>query len=685
MISAFRLLLLLLLTPAWARAQAPAFEPDERAYYGIINRGSGRCLDIAGASPAAGANAVQWEFTHAPSQQWHFVRIRAGADYYRLEARHSKLCLTVDKNGARVTLTQRPFSGSEQQQWRLVPVGGAGNASGSFQLENRSEARVASLSTVDKFNGTPVVADRAGGRASQQWRLFRLRLNLRPGGPAFEAPQPLAALNTTGNELAPVLAPDGQALYFARTKFAGNTEGSTDSGDAWLSQSADQGRTWQPPTRLDALNTPQNNALLSLSGPAGGTALVRGTYERDGTFRDEGLSRLPRAALAGPGASPRTVRPTPVAVQNFYSATPATGFFMSADEKILLLSLERADAQGSNDLYLSRPDGGGGYSEPLSLGDVVNSPGFEFAPWLAPDGRTLYFASYGHLGYGSADIFVSERLDDSWTRWTEPQNLGQPLNGPGFDAYLSLTPDGETAYFAAGPTPTADYNLYRARRAAPVDSATANPPLVVSEANRAMLSGLVLNEKTRQPIAGAEVKASLLPNAQNVQFNATGTTDARGSYQLSLLAGRYAVAASSGGLLAVRDTLLITASVRRDLLLRPAAVGVTVDLPSIIFAQGKAGLLAASYAELNRLAAALQDNPATEVRLEGHTDNVGPADKNQALSEQRVREVKRYLVSRGVAESRISTVGFGGTRPRYANNREETRRLNRRVEMVIVK
>ena len=108
-------------------------------------------------------------------------------------------------------------------------------------------------------------------------------------------------------------------------------------------------------------------------------------------------------------------------------------------------------------------------------------------------------------------------------------------------------------------------------------------------------------------------------------------------------------------------------------------------MPSIIFAQGKAGLLAPSYAELNRLAIALQASPATEVRLEGHTDNVGPADKNQQLSEDRVAEVKRYLVGRGVAESRITTVGFGGSKPKYGNDREETRRLNRRVELVIVK
>jgi outer membrane protein OmpA-like peptidoglycan-associated protein len=81
----------------------------------------------------------------------------------------------------------------------------------------------------------------------------------------------------------------------------------------------------------------------------------------------------------------------------------------------------------------------------------------------------------------------------------------------------------------------------------------------------------------------------------------------------------------------------------------------------------------------------LKENPQLEIRLEGHTDNVGPADKNQVLSEQRVAEVKRYLVSRGVAEGRITTVGFGGAKPKFDNNREETRKLNRRVELVITK
>ncbi|GAA4346407.1 hypothetical protein GCM10023185_00800 [Hymenobacter saemangeumensis] len=675
-----RLLLFLLLLPGYSWAQYSTFVPDERTYYGLIDRGSGRCLDVTGASTTAGAATVQWEFTHAPSQQWRFVPVRTGSEYYRIESRHSKLCLTVDKPGENMPLVQRAFQGSESQQWKLVPAGPAG----SFQLENKADGRCAGLAATDKFNGTAVVAQKPAGRSVQQWRLFGLRLNVAPGPSGFGPPAPLSgAVNSPGHELAPVLAPDGKTLYFTRTKFAGNTEGNTDTGDCWMSTSADGGQTWAAPQRLDAVNTPQDNGVVGLVGDKAQTLLVRGSYERDGSFRDEGLSRVVRAA-AVPGSTPKAAQPQALRIANYYTATPGAGFFMSADEKVLILSLERGDSQGAKDLYYSRPDGAGGWTEPASMGGVLNSPGWDFAPWLAPDGKTLYFASYGHMGYGSADIFMSQRLDEGWTKWSEPLNLGPGINGPGFNAYFSLLPDGKTAFFSSAPTATGTADLWRAAYAPVPDSAKADQPLAVTEA-RAFLSGRVLDARTKQPVVGAEVKAILLPNAQGVQFNATGRADNSGFYQLSLLAGRYRLSASGGGLLTTSDTLLITGSPRRDLLLLPAAVGEKVDLPSIIFAQGKAGLLPSSYVELNRLAMALQTAPNIEVRLEGHTDNVGPADKNQQLSEDRVAEVKRYLVSRGVDEKRITTVGFGGSRPRYSNEREETRKLNRRVELVIVK
>ncbi|GAA4004490.1 hypothetical protein GCM10022408_15370 [Hymenobacter fastidiosus] len=657
------------------QAQQANFQPDEKAWYGVVARASGRSLDIAGSSVEAGPPAVQWEFTHAPSQQWRFVRAAAGSEYYRLEAKHSGKCLTVEKPDENAVITQRPWTGSFYQQWKLVPAGPAG----SFQLVNRGNEKCASVAASDKFNGTPIVAQRPMNRATQQWRLFKLHLNLDARQADFGPGEPLTAVNTPGNELQPVLAPDGKTLYLARTRFAGNTEGNTDSGDIWVSQSADNGLTWGPAQRLDALNTQQNNGVMAVLGAQGSHLLVRGGYDRNGSFRDDGVSKVPRAG----GAKSKSGRPVALDIVNYYSAAAATTFFQTADEKILLLSLERGDSFGGNDLYVSMPNDDGSWTDPRSLGGVLNSPGFEFAPWLAPDGKTLYFSSYGHAGYGSSDIFVSTRLDDTWTSWSEPRNLGPTLNTAGFDAYFMLSPDGKQAYYAASRTPNGPADLFRATASGVALPDTVPPPPVVPNvAQRALLTGVVLDAKTRLPVV-SEVKAIRLGN--DIAFNATSRTDATGRFQFTLPQGPYRLAAVSKGYLTATDTVRMVGSLTRELLLIPATVGASLDLPTLIFAQGKSSLLPASYAELNRLARTLTDNPAVNIRLEGHTDNQGKAELNQQLSEDRVAEVRRYLVVRGISEARITTIGFGGTRPRASNAKEETRKLNRRVEFTITR
>jgi outer membrane protein OmpA-like peptidoglycan-associated protein len=412
--------------------------------------------------------------------------------------------------------------------------------------------------------------------------------------------------------------------------------------------------------------------------PAGNAALVlRGTYDAGG-FRDESVSRV---AVAGGG------RPTPVRVTSFGSTSPATTFFMTPDEKILLLSLEREDSQGANDLYVSRPDGAGGYTAPQSLGAVINSPGYEFAPWLAADGKTLYFSSYGHQGYGSADIFVSQRLNDDWTKWSQPENLGPRFNGTGYDAFFALGPDGTAYYATTGAKDTSPKKLFRTPPGPPpvIDStaivAAAADPM---SQPRALLTGRVLDGRTSQPLAGgAEVQALMIGGP--IDFRSTARADAVG-FQMSLAPGRYRMT-TTAGLLTRVDTLTVRAgeSRRYEPRLTPATVGSRLDLADLLFVQSKAQLLGSSYPTLNKLAESLKDNPQLEIRLEGHTSNEPPADKNQILSEERVATVKRYLVGRGVAASRITTVGYGGSRPKFSNDREETRKLNRRVELVITK
>ena len=121
----------------------------------------------------------------------------------------------------------------------------------------------------------------------------------------------------------------------------------------------------------------------------------------------------------------------------------------------------------------------------------------------------------------------------------------------------------------------------------------------------------------------------------------------------------------------------------RDVLLRPLAVGETLPLAQVQFEQSKAVLLPTSYPALGRLVRLLVDNPGLHIELRGHTDNVGPAEKNVILSDQRVSAVMAYLVGHGVEAPRITGLGLGGAEPIASNEQEATRRLNRRVEFRI--
>lgn len=118
---------------------------------------------------------------------------------------------------------------------------------------------------------------------------------------------------------------------------------------------------------------------------------------------------------------------------------------------------------------------------------------------------------------------------------------------------------------------------------------------------------------------------------------------------------------------------------------RPVTVqAVQTQLKAVQFVQSKAELLPDAQPALDQLLTFLRENPAIRIELAGHTDNQGDFDENLALSKQRVEVVKAHLVRNGIAEDRIVSRGYGSTRPIAGNNSEATRRLNRRVELIIL-
>jgi outer membrane protein OmpA-like peptidoglycan-associated protein len=119
--------------------------------------------------------------------------------------------------------------------------------------------------------------------------------------------------------------------------------------------------------------------------------------------------------------------------------------------------------------------------------------------------------------------------------------------------------------------------------------------------------------------------------------------------------------------------------------LQPVDVGTTVNLKGVLFEQSKTTLLPQSFDELDVVVSFMKSNPRVKIELAGHTDNQGMFSKNIKLSQERVDTVKEYLVSKGIDDKRITGKGYGGTKPIASNDKEETRKLNRRVEFTIIK
>ncbi|GAL83227.1 outer membrane protein [Sporocytophaga myxococcoides] len=477
-----------------------------------------------------------------------------------------------------------------------------------------------------------------------------------------------AGVNTVYGELTPVVTPDGKGLYFTRNYSPENKGGTGDYQDVYYSSY--QNGKWGKAVNIGApINNDGPNAVSSVS-PDGNTVLLMNTYDSKGAAQGMGLSMSNKTKN---GWS----MPTKVNVRNYYNKSTFNEYFLSSDKKVLLMALQRDETYGSRDIYVSFLENDNTWSVPKNIGPVVNTPGTELSPFLAADGVTLYFSSTGHPGYGKNDIFVSRRLDNTWTNWSVPQNIGLPVNSKGMDAYYSIPASGEYAYFISEEKATGKSDIFRIKLPGPVKP----NPLV-------LIYGKVLNSKTKEPI---ETGITYRDLDDDKEAGIASSDPHNGDYKIALPYNQvYSFFAEHPGFYSVRDTISVPniteyMEIERDIYLTPLEVGEDIPLKNVFFVRSEPKLLPISYPELNKLAKLLIENPTIEIELSGHTDNMGNPEKNVTLSEQRVETVKNYLISKGISGDRISGKGYGGSKPIADNTKEETRKLNRRVEFKIVK
>ncbi len=475
------------------------------------------------------------------------------------------------------------------------------------------------------------------------------------------------AVNSVYDDILPVIAPDGKTLYFCRSLSPENIGGGRQ--DIWYAELLPDG-TWGRAKNIGTpLNNRDNNYLCSIT-PDGNTIIVGDGYS-DAKNRQRSIAISKRTADGW--SVPRAVN-----IRNFYNNNRFGEYSLSNDGKTMILAVERSDSRGGKDLYVSFREDDTTWTEPQNLGPVVNSVGHEATPFIASDNTSLYFASDGHGGYGAFDVFVTRRLDSTWTNWSEPENLGATINTSGWDLYYTIPANGEFAYYVSYNSSFGAGDIFRVRLPEKV-----RPRPVV------LVYGRVLNKKTNEPIE-TDIFYEILP--QGTEAGLARSTPTTGEYKIVLPAGKsYGFRASAPNFLSVNDNLDLTqlkeyTEIRRDLYLVPIEAGTSVQLNNIFFDYAKASLRSESYPELNRVAKLLVENPGMVIEVGGHTDDRGGDDYNQKLSLARAQSVADYVVKRGnIDPSRTVAVGYGEAKPVATNTTDDGRQKNRRVEVVILK
>lgn len=496
-------------------------------------------------------------------------------------------------------------------------------------------------------------------------RIFALFVILASSAAAQIEKLPATVNSPTESDILPVIAADGKSLFFARTRTGID-------GDVVFD-------IWSTSVANDTIYTPADvvgGALASRFGVAvTSVSPDNNTLYLVGKFSEETPpnERLLVTHHTRTGWS----IPQPLHIENLNARRIYTDYSFGPDQKTLLISVDRDSTLGDRDLYVSFLTKSGDWTSPRWLGATLNSEYTELTPYLAADGRTLYFSSDRPGGIGEVDVYRATRLDDSWQRWSKPENLGTGINRPGRTTFYTEDASGRYAYFSWRANASDQADLYRAKIAA-------RKPV-------ALLHGRVLDQN------GTPIAAKVYYNYATAGASREGalgfarSTPDLGSYQLVLPAGAsYSVFADKPGYFVTASTVDLAdlkeyRTLEQDLILTKAEVGTHISLRNILFEIDKATLLPASSAQLDQVVDFLTQFPKAELVVRGHTDSTGAADHNMELSRARALAVKEYLVAKGIAAQRISPEGKGASEPTATNSTEEGRAENRRVEFVITR
>lgn len=510
-------------------------------------------------------------------------------------------------------------------------------------------------------------------------------------------------INTKYPDYAPVISTDQSIMIFT-TRRPDTEEMSPFGGyfeDLYISKRVDGVWTNAVPIGKPVNVKGQHDATIGLS-PDGHTLYV---YNDDRGNGDIYESSDETGSWSQPKLMDKTIN------TDFHEPDASLTF----DGKRLYFTSDKSGGFGGHDIYYSDWDSEKErWGEAVNVGNVLNTPYDERSVFIHPDGETMYFASKGHNTMGGFDLFYS-KLENG--QWTTPVNLGPPLNTPDDDVQLVVAGNGRYGYCSSyrqggygekdiylitflgpekPPMLSNEDNLI-ASIAKPIKEKVAEPQLVVEGSNMAILTGIIRDEKTRQPLQAQIVLIDNEANKVIAEFTSDATS---GKYLVSLPGGKnYGIAVRKDGYLFHSENFVIPnesgfRQYEKDADLKKVEVGQKIILRNIFFDLDKYTLRPESVNELERLIKLLNDNPTMKIEISGHTDTRGSAEHNQELSYNRAKAVVDYLVAHGISADRLTYAGYGETQTLISDeeiakmkspaDREDAHQQNRRTEFKIV-
>lgn len=406
--------------------------------------------------------------------------------------------------------------------------------------------------------------------------------------------------------------------------------------------------------------------------------------------------------------------PEPVIIQDFNKKGSEVNVSMSPDKEYIILAMKGSYSNGSQDLYLSIKGYKGVYSKPRHLGTAINTEYREATPFFSQDKKKLYFASNRPGGYGGMDIYVCDRLDFSFEKWSKPKLIGRPINSEFDDSHPYVQVDDNSILFTSNREGTSDIffgklnrdeeltyeidiniyivkgnerkranaqlywseaysddydNFFRARDGKYKYKFTENIPMQFKAENRGHISDVIILDPQELQAAGIrEMDLELIIEKGKKRTSVFKRPIFKPEKE------------TENNKPEEENTEALD---KKDFI--PLEANSTVVLKNIMFERATSNVLPVSFSSLLKLANTLKRRKDVIIQVEGHTDNVGDSQALLDLSLSRCNSIRDFLIQNGVPHTQVRTKGFGATRPITKNRTEKERSKNRRVEVKVLK